>query len=584
MKKFIEWNQIPAGRGKGTEKVKCPLCSPERTNKADRSLSVNHSSGLAKCHYCEAVSVRDKVERQTKAYELPPQTWQNYTALSDKLVKWIRDERHIRQETLISFGITEEKYYQPAHAKEVNNIVFNYFEGDQVVNKKYRSGDKKFTQSKGGKPILYNVNSAIGAEELWIVEGEFDVLALAEVGIKSAVSLPAGANDNDDYWINSEPYLKDVKKFIIGVDTDEKGTAVREKIAQRLGRYRCEFVEWNGKDANDDLKSGQLRQSVQNKQRFAVGGTFTINDMISEVYDLYDNGLPKTIKIENKSFGSFNDTWSTMKGHLVTVTGIPSHGKSTFVEWLVLNYVNECDMKVSFFSPEHSPMALHQSRLIERVTGKPFYGKDRMSKSVIDRYQKWANERVYLTSAENGEFPTWNWLLDKFKEQMYSYGIDIFVIDAFNKLDFDKGGEDLANIRRVLTKITMFAQMHNVLVFLVAHPTKMKKDATGAYEVPSLYDVSGSADFRNQTHDGFTIHRYFGNDMESPFTSFVSTKLKFNFQGSIGDTVSFQYDNTCGRFYATGGYPDKTDWTEEFSERPQFIDFDDFVTDGTVPF
>ena len=56
---------------------------------------------------------------------------------------------------------------------------------------------------------------------------------------------------------------------------------------------------------------------------------------------------------------------------------------------------------------------------------------------------------------------------------MYTFGIDIFVIDAFNKLQLPKGNK-LDEINKVLTKLTMFAQMHNVIIFLVAHPTKMK--------------------------------------------------------------------------------------------------------------
>ena len=588
MKKFIEWSDIPSRKTNGTEKVKCPLCIDQRTNKSDKSLSVNHNSGLAKCHYCDAISVRDKVERTDKHYELPSQEWQNYTNLSDKLVKWIGEERKIRQETLIKFGITEEVYYQPKHNKEVNNIVFNYFEGETLVNKKYRSGAKAFTQSKGGKPILYNINSAIDADEVWIVEGEFDALALSEVGIESVVSIPNGANDADDYWINSEPYLKDVKRFIIATDNDQKGIEVREKIAQRLGRYRCEFVEFQNKDANDDLKSGVLHNTIKQRKRFPVGGTFSIDDLIEDVYKLYDEGLPKTLTLKNKCFGNLNDVWTTMRGHLVTITGIPSHGKSSFAEWLALNYVNEYDMKLSFFSPEHSPMALHQSRLIEKVTGKKFFGDNRLNKSDIERYALWAKERIYLTGAENNEFPTWDWIFDKFKEQMYSYGVDIFIIDAFNKLEFNEKGDERMLIRKVLTRLTMFAQMNNVLIFLVAHPTKMKKNEDGTYEMPTLYDVSGTADFRNQTHDGFTIHRNFGNDIEEGYTEFVNTKTKFQFQGSIGKGVKMQYDLDNGRYYAFGYYPDKSDWTmeyeiEQLTMKPN-LDFDNLTQEEDCPF
>ena len=242
MANIQNWDLLELKKSNGTEKLKCPACHDGRKNKSDKSLTVWHNNGTAKCFNdgCNALFFRDSVEKSIvkNNYTLPSQDWKNYTSLSDGLVKWCETERKINQYTLNHFKITEEKYYQPALNKEVNNIVFNYFESDTLVNKKYRSGGKKFTQSKNGKPIFYNINSIIGEEEAYIVEGEFDVLALYEIGIKNVVSIPNGANDNDNYWLNSEKYLKEIKRFYIATDNDESGNNVAEKIAQRLGRYR----------------------------------------------------------------------------------------------------------------------------------------------------------------------------------------------------------------------------------------------------------------------------------------------------------------------------------------------------------
>jgi twinkle protein len=215
-------------------------------------------------------------------------------------------------------------------------------------------------------------------------------------------------------------------------------------------------------------------------------------------------------------------------------------------------------MKASFFSPEHSPMELHKTTFIQKTFGKNFWkdyeGTPRISKENIKSYKDWANEKIYLTGAENGEFPSWDWILNKFKEQMYSFGIDIFVIDAFNKLELPSGNTR-DEINKVLTKLTMFAQMNNVIIFLVAHPTKMKKDEnTGLYQCPTLYDVSGSADFRNQTHDGFSIYRYFENEVtnQENTTTFINLKTKMSFQGEINKSVDFNYHMPSGRYYAKG--------------------------------
>jgi twinkle protein len=120
-------------------------------------------------------------------------------------------------------------------------------------------------------------------------------------------------------------------------------------------------------------------------------------------------------------------------------------------------------------------------------------------------------------------------------------------------------------ISEVLTKLTMFCQMNDVLVFLIAHPTKMKRTENGEVEIPSLYDVSGSADFRNQTHNGFGIYRHFDNPETGVdgYTSFFNLKTKFSFQGEIGKQVDYSYHSPSGRYYAkdTGYQP--FDFTRE---------------------
>lgn len=559
MNQIFEWSLIDdRGKTTGSGKLKCPVCIDNRSNKADKSLYVHYGSGVAKCFYCDGLSFRDSVQKETeKDYKLPEQSWKNYTSLSDNVVKFF-EGRKIQQFTLNEMGVTEEKFYQPKFKKEVNNIVFNFFEGETVVNKKYRGPEKSFTQSQGTKSIFYNINAAIGQKEVYIVEGEIDCLSLVQIGIKNAISVPNGANDNDAYWVNSEPYMKGVEKFYIGTDNDTKGNELAEKIAQRLGRYRCERINFTGKDANEDLMSGCLEESIKNTSKYPVSGTFKVFDLYDKMIELYDNGLPPVISPKHPSFGNLKNIFTVMRGHLITGTGIPSHGKSNFTEWYVLNLVNDYDMKASFFSPEHQPMEIHQSTFVEKYCGKSYF-KDfddvpRVSKIDIAKYAEWANERIYLTSPEDGAFATWDWLFEKFKEQMFNFGIDVFVIDAYNKVEHTGNRSERERINNVLTRLTSFAQQNNVIIFLIAHPTKMQLQDNGLYKVPDLYSVSGSADFRNQTHDGYCIYRHFENKETGAagYTTFVNLKVKMKFQGEIGAKVDYSYHLPSGRYYEMG--------------------------------
>jgi twinkle protein len=583
MERF-DWDLIEvAGTRSGNKTTICPVCSHTRKKKKDKCLSVSFTQGKAYCHHCGAVSFEDENKQAytPKQYELPSQEWRNYTALSDKLVKWVEETRKIKQATLMQFGVTEEKQYIPQVGKEQNCIVFNYFEAGVLVNKKYRDAKKNFTQSKGGKPIFYNINAIAGADKVYIVEGEFDVLAMYEAGIKNCISLPSGANDNDDYWTNSKEYLSEVQQFVIAVDNDDKGKQIREKIAHRLGKYRCTFIEWKGKDANDDLLSGDIWQSVKQEQSFPVSGTYNFEKLEDDVLSLYNSGLPKTMKLEKPCFDGLNKVFTTMQGQMTVVTGIPSHGKSNFLEWYVLNLIDEHEIKASIYSPEHHPMELHMSNLMQKAIGKPFFGDvdgvKRMNIEDITRFKEWSKDRLYLTSGSNTEVVDWDWLLDKFKEQIFTFGINLFVVDAWNKVQMPKGMHGKEAIDSTLTKITAFCQQNNVQVFLVAHPTKMKKNERGDYEVPQLYDVSGSADFRNQTHNGFCVYRNFATENQEGSTDFYNLKTKFSWQGDIGGALKFKYHIPTARYYVDGCAPYDFDLTQKGAVEPIDYNADEYI-------
>ena len=106
---MIEWSSIELDNkkpnSKGEVKVLCPSCSHTRRKKKDPCLSVNVDTGVAYCWNCNETSIREKKSKKI-TYDLPPQQWENFTSLSDNLVKWFSG-RGISQRTLIDCRITE---------------------------------------------------------------------------------------------------------------------------------------------------------------------------------------------------------------------------------------------------------------------------------------------------------------------------------------------------------------------------------------------------------------------------------------------------------------------------------------------
>lgn len=138
MSNIHNWELIETNKTNGTAKLKCPVCSPTKKYKKDTSLMVWFNDGIAKCFNsgCDALFFKDNVEKTTikENYKIPIQTWRNYTSLSDSFIIGL-EKRKISQHTILELGITQEKFYQPALQKEVDNLVFNFFEGETIVNK-----------------------------------------------------------------------------------------------------------------------------------------------------------------------------------------------------------------------------------------------------------------------------------------------------------------------------------------------------------------------------------------------------------------------------------------------------------------
>ena len=153
--------------------------------------------------------------------------------------------------------VTEGPEYMPQTGKSENTIQFNYIVGDELVNVKYRDGRKNFKLYKGAEKVFYNINSTVGYDTCVITEGEMDVLALHEAGIKNAISVPNGAtlnSNNLDYLDNCIDYFEDKEKVILAVDNDEPGIALQQELIRRLGAEVCFLTTFEDcKDANDYL-------------------------------------------------------------------------------------------------------------------------------------------------------------------------------------------------------------------------------------------------------------------------------------------------------------------------------------------
>lgn len=525
----------------GEEKMTCPACSHTRKKKTVKCFSWNHAKEVGFCSHCQASFIPDR--KEAVKYDIPISNWKNNTVLSEKVCKWF-ENRGISQFTLREMKVSEGSVFMPQVNKKVNAIEFNYFRNEKIVNIKYRDGAKNFTFSKNAELIPYNYDNCINSSEIIIVEGEMDALAVYECGLHNVISVPNGAGHgqlNLKYIDNCLELFID-KKFIIATDNDLPGVNLRNELAARLGVEKCKRIDLKDcKDANEYLlKYGktELQECFKNAKDFPVDGIFSSKDYKDEVIDLYERGLPPGFKLE---LGEFDEHLTFEFGRLYTFTGIPGHGKSEFVDQLcvLLNYYHS--LKVAFFSPENTPLQLHTSKIIEKLVGKRF-SRETMSKLELDHAIEHTKDNFFSILPD--EDMTIDNILSKARHLVISRGIKVLVIDPYNTIDHKRGSDNEHEyVSKFMTRLSLFAKLNNIMIFLVAHPRKIEKKGNGEYAVPTLYDISGSSHFFNKTDFGITVYRNYEQDT----TEIYIQKVKFKHLGKVG-YCTFAWNHINGRY------------------------------------
>jgi twinkle protein len=373
-----------------------------------------------------------------------------------------------------------------------------------------------------------------------------DVLALHEAGIKNAVSVPNGAtlnSNNLDYLDNCIDYFDNKERVILAVDDDEPGQALQQEFIRRLGAEVCYIATFEDcKDANEYLiKYGKekLIKRIEGARPVPLENVTTFKDIEDEITDFVKNGFKRGYQI---GLPNFDDIFSTYTGQFITVTGIPSSGKSDFVDQMVVGYNQKYQWKTAFASPENAPTYLHAHKLMRKVwqdmPKKNDIGTDKWNQ-VADH----VNDNFYFIDMERYTLES---VLRKGAELVKRKGIKCLVIDPFNKVrDVDCKTEDVNRYTmEYLTKIETFAKKYDVLVFVVAHPTKMYKDSNGKIEEPTMYNIKGGGEWYDASYHGILVHRNY----EEKTVKAKILKVKFQNLGENGAEAHFKWEPRSGCF------------------------------------
>jgi len=535
---------LDEGKSQGT----CPLCSHTRKkeNKKQKCASYDWGRGLGTCHNCDSTFQLHTYQRKgkaTKTYVKPEPFVLQETGT--KVEEWFTS-RGITKETLAELRVTEGREFMPQTGKEENVIKFNYFMGGELTNVKYRDGRKNFKLFKGAEKVFYNIDSIIGYEYCVIVEGEIDALSLHQAGITNVISVPNGATlktNNLDYLDSCIDYFEDKEKIILAVDSDEAGTALQSELIRRLGSEVCYLSSFDDcKDANEYLlKYGEekLVSRITAAVPVPLEHVTTFRDIEGEITDFVRNGFKPGFQI---GLDNFDDIFSTYTGQFITVTGIPSSGKSDFVDQMCVGYNRKYNWKIAYASPENQPTFLHAHKLMRKMWGRMPNESD-INTPEWNTVADHINDNFYHIDMEKYTLEA---VLKKGAELVKRKGIKCLVIDPYNKVRSSGPASDVNQYTlEYLEQIDIFCKKYDALVIVVAHPTKMyKNQTTGLVDEPTMYNIKGGGEWYDASYHGILVHR----DYENKTVKAKVLKVKFQNLGENGAEAHFRWERESGLY------------------------------------
>lgn len=565
MKTWQDFDITPPTRygSDGEGVTTCPQCSPHRKKRHVKCLSVNVQKEVWVCHHCDwRGTLKAGVTDNAKPLQHRPKEWRkpNWQPAAN-LEQWALDwfaKRGIGRMVLERNGVKSASVYMPQLEDYANVVQFPFKRGHEVVNVKHRTVEGKyFRMESGAERIFYGLNDM--EEAVVVVEGELDKLSMEEAGIRNCVSVPDGApapSSKDyaskfDFLHGCQDAIDRVSHWILAVDNDEPGMKLEEELVRRFGIEKCRRVAWpeGCKDANDVLlKHGKqvLNQCIADAKAYPVVGAVQPGDMVDRLKALYVNGMRPGV---SPGWDWVAELYTVRPGEWTVVTGIPGHGKSEFIDAILVNIAKEHGWRFALYSPENHPTEQHMAKLLEKYAAAPFREgpTPRMCWDEVQRANEWLDEHFTFIQSPDDETPTLAFVLDTARQLVARQGISGLVIDPWNELDHQRPDKltETEYISRCLSQVRQFARKNSVHVWLVAHPTKLQKDKDGGYPVPSPYDISGSAHWRNKADNALAIYREGGWD--SNRVQLHVQKIRFKEVGRVG-SVQLYYNRVTGRY------------------------------------
>lgn len=208
--------------------------------------------------------------------------WHSILMSHDEGLKWLMDERGFTKETIAHFKLGW-KTIGDRHYLSIPTIV-----NGEVKLCKLRDFDPEMQKEKKWRRIAGMQSALFGEQDIidnpgadvYLHEAELDAIASWQLGLRPSVASSLGAGNFADEWI---PIVESADNVYIMYDQfdDDKvksqdktvkhaGDDGAEKVAAKLGKYRCHRVIFPAHDSNEWLRKNPTKDEIADTIKSAV--------------------------------------------------------------------------------------------------------------------------------------------------------------------------------------------------------------------------------------------------------------------------------------------------------------------------
>lgn len=285
----------------------------------------------------------------------------------------------------------------------------------------------------------------------------------------------------------------------------------------------------------------------------------TADQFMPELQGLYEHGYKRG---RSTGWRSMDEYYTVRHGEFTVITGIPGHGKSAWLDNVMINLAKRENWKWCVFSAENFPVSRHIAGLAEIYTQRPFLKgpHERMSSTDLDLAVKFLNAHFKFIQPREDSYS----LNHIVRLAANIPDIDALVIDPWNELDHSRPNErDMREDQYIsvsLSKLRWLARSADIHIFMVVHPAKYQRIHGQPKPVITLNECKGASEWYAKADNGISVWR---DEMDTSGASDIHVqKIRFREVGRAGGAVRLYYNRVTGCFSDPHYKPTIEDYVE----------------------